>query len=107
IQAGRVRTILTAPGIGSIGADIGRAREPARHRNDGTNLPAAEERAADTVLQEGLAGAERQLVEHRHGQAMADVEHRRSPLAIETEAVLREQRVAVERPNAAAVVRRL
>ena len=49
--------------------------------------------------------AERQLVEDRRDEPMAHVEHRRSPLALEAETVLREERVAIEDADAASVVR--
>ena len=60
--------------------------------------------APATPSRQRLATPERQLVEHRRHQPVPDVEDRRSPLAFEAVAVLREQRVAVEHADAAAVV---
>ena len=70
-------------------------------------ISAAEQRPAETVGEIGLARAKRQLVEHRRDEPVPHVEDRQGPLALEAEAVLRKQRVAVERADAAAVVRRL
>src|SRR6185436_218959 len=58
-----VRAILSAAGVGAIGADVGRAREAARRVEDRAHLPAAEDGRADAALEERLAGAEGQLVE--------------------------------------------
>src|SRR5207253_7152049 len=51
-----------------------------------------------------LAVAERQLIKDRRHKAMTHVEDRQSPLALEAEAVLREQRVPTERADAASAV---
>src|SRR6185295_10332812 len=102
-----VRTILAAAGVRSVGADVRRSREATRRVDDRADLPAAEDRRADALLHERLAVAERQLVENRRDEAVPDVEHGQAPFALEAEAVLREQRVAAEGADAAAVVRGL
>src|SRR5437588_9209644 len=107
ILSGDVRTVLSAAGVGPIGSHVRRSRESARFRDDGADLPSAEDRAAEATLQERFPVAERQLVENGRDEAMTHVEHRRPPLAVEAETVLREQRVAIQHPDAASVIRRL
>src|SRR2546430_2296328 len=65
ILSGDVRTVLSAAGVGPVGSNVRRSRESARLRNDRTDLPSAEDRAAETRLHEGLPVAEWQLVEDR------------------------------------------
>ena len=59
---------------------------------------------AAPLFAHGLPSPERQLVEHRRDEPVPDVEDRQPPLALEAVAVLREQRVAVQHADAAAVV---
>src|SRR5947208_1717116 len=102
--AGSVRTVKEAPGQRNIAVLHGQ-RESALDGNDGTELPAAQQRVDQpSLIEKRLAFAKGKLVQQGGDEAMVHIKDGEGAFTRKTVAVLRKQRIRSQGADTAAAV---